>query len=61
MLFIDVSGFLSICGFGVDTVAVVSWIYRYYRGFRGYYRGLLLCVEFGLIIRGAGLKPEGLC
>ncbi|KAL6519415.1 hypothetical protein OROGR_018737 [Orobanche gracilis] len=33
LIFVAVSGFLSIFGFGVAAVAAGSWIYRYFRGF----------------------------
>ncbi|KAK2663574.1 hypothetical protein Ddye_002148 [Dipteronia dyeriana] len=32
VLFLTVAGFLSFCGFGVATVAGLSWMYRYFRG-----------------------------
>ncbi|KAK4256023.1 hypothetical protein QN277_008944 [Acacia crassicarpa] len=32
VLFMVAAGFLSICGFGVVFVAVLSWMYRYFRG-----------------------------
>ncbi|XP_054804661.1 oleosin G [Prosopis cineraria] len=32
VLFIVAAGFLSMCGFGVVVVAVLSWMYRYFRG-----------------------------
>ncbi|XP_028763646.1 oleosin 1 [Neltuma alba] len=32
VLFIVLAGFLSMCGFGVVVVAVLSWMYRYFRG-----------------------------
>lgn len=32
LLFLFVAGFLSMCGFGVVVVAVLSWMYRYFRG-----------------------------
>ena len=31
-VFIGVGGFLSVAGFLVGTLAVVSWAYRYFRG-----------------------------
>lgn len=33
VLFIAIAGFLSVCGFGVATLASISWLYRYFRGF----------------------------
>ncbi|KAK7292114.1 hypothetical protein RIF29_07820 [Crotalaria pallida] len=32
LLFLTVAAFLSMIGFGVVAVAVVSWMYRYFRG-----------------------------
>ncbi|KAE9609675.1 hypothetical protein Lal_00006651 [Lupinus albus] len=32
ILFLVVTSFLSMVGFGIVAVAVLSWIYRYYRG-----------------------------
>ncbi|KAM3380301.1 hypothetical protein BC332_09821 [Capsicum chinense] len=32
VLFIVIFGFLSVCGFGVATLASLSWMYRYFRG-----------------------------
>lgn len=32
VLFVIVAGFLSVCGFGVVAVALMSWMYRYFRG-----------------------------
>ncbi|XP_009763151.1 oleosin-like [Nicotiana tabacum] len=31
LLFIAVSGFLSVCGFGASTFAAISWAYRYFK------------------------------
>ncbi|MCE2055823.1 hypothetical protein HAX54_043489 [Datura stramonium] len=33
VLFIAIAGFLSVCGFGVATLASLSWLYRYFKGF----------------------------
>ncbi|KAK4478579.1 hypothetical protein RD792_014065 [Penstemon davidsonii] len=33
LISVTVAGTLSFLGFGVGTVAVLSWIYRYFRGF----------------------------
>ncbi|KAI3447668.1 hypothetical protein Pfo_004333 [Paulownia fortunei] len=33
IIFIVISGFLSFLGFGVASVAAVSWLYRYFWGF----------------------------
>ncbi|CAN4086749.1 unnamed protein product [Withania somnifera] len=33
VLFIAIAGFLCVCGFGVATLATLSWLYRYFRGF----------------------------
>ncbi|THG21612.1 oleosin 1-like [Camellia sinensis] len=33
VIFVAVAGFLSLCGFGMVTMAVMSWMYRYFRGF----------------------------
>ncbi|KAG9138075.1 hypothetical protein Leryth_001314 [Lithospermum erythrorhizon] len=32
ILFVVVAGLLSVCGFGVTSAAVLSWLYRYFRG-----------------------------
>ncbi|XP_021761217.1 oleosin 1-like [Chenopodium quinoa] len=32
LVFVPLVGFLSLCGFGVAAVAVLSWVYRYSRG-----------------------------
>ncbi|KAL2481998.1 Oleosin family protein [Forsythia ovata] len=33
IIFLIISGFLSFLGFGIGAVAVISWLYRYFRGF----------------------------
>ncbi|XAR51269.1 hypothetical protein NMG60_11005852 [Bertholletia excelsa] len=33
VLFFSVASFLCLCGFGVTATAVMSWMYRYLRGF----------------------------
>ncbi|KAF5182290.1 Oleosin [Thalictrum thalictroides] len=32
VIFIATAGFLSMCGFGVGTLATVTWLYKYVRG-----------------------------
>ncbi|CAA2980543.1 oleosin 1 [Olea europaea subsp. europaea] len=33
IIFLVIAGFLSFSGFGIGAVAVISWLYRYFRGF----------------------------
>ncbi|CAI9787254.1 unnamed protein product [Fraxinus pennsylvanica] len=33
IIFIVIAGFLSFSGFGIGAVVVISWLYKYFRGF----------------------------
>ncbi|KAF9595310.1 hypothetical protein IFM89_038462 [Coptis chinensis] len=32
VIFIAIAGFLSMCGFGVGTLATLTWLYKYFKG-----------------------------
>ncbi|KAL5726066.1 hypothetical protein ACHQM5_009137 [Ranunculus cassubicifolius] len=32
IIFVSVAGFLSMCGFGVGTMATLTWLYKYFKG-----------------------------